>query len=326
MNNKKFVAYSTYYHDTCKEIIELKIRMLERYVDKFVICESNKTQSGITIPYQFKNWIKEIGLPAEKIHVIEHNMPDDKDLIPSELDYINCPDGNDKNLNALLSRTRERIQRDAIKEVLDQFDDNTFFIMADCDEIVDPECLDFVANHVEINQNSIIKLPLVYLECRGDLRIHNPDTMEPLPWAGAVFICKKHHLLATNPSNIRSNVFSPFQVAYLHHNGVQIDSFGWHFSWMGDSATRNKKRKAFMHYQDEFDFLTFKKFDCEETEKYSDNPPQEGMPSPSGFNWILRKYPISNLPKEVFEIPRVYNYLFPHMTLDLALRMRAVGL
>jgi hypothetical protein len=28
---KKFVAYSTYYHDTCKEIIELKIRMLEKY-------------------------------------------------------------------------------------------------------------------------------------------------------------------------------------------------------------------------------------------------------------------------------------------------------
>lgn len=323
---KKFVAYSTYYHDTCKEIIELKIRMLEKYVDKFVICESNKTQSGISIPYQFKNWVKEIGLPEEKIQVIEYNMAEDEDLVPNELDYANCPDGNDKNINALRSRIRERIQRDALKDVLDQFDDDTFFIMADCDEIIMPESLEFISNFVEQNPNSIIKLPLVYLECRGDLRIHDPITMEPNPWKGAAYICKKHHLVATNPCNIRSNTFSPFPVCYLHQDGKEIDSFGWHFSWMGDAAVRKKKQKAFMHYQDKADHAIFKDFNCEETERYAERAPQEGMPSPSGFSWILRKYPISNLPKEVFEIPRVYNYLFPHLTLEYALRMRAIGL
>jgi len=44
---KKIIDFFPYFDPTGKEILELRINMLKDYVDEFIICESNKTQSGI---------------------------------------------------------------------------------------------------------------------------------------------------------------------------------------------------------------------------------------------------------------------------------------
>ena len=65
-----------------KEILELRIKLLHNYVDKFIICDGNHTQSGIPKEYTCKNTLSELGINSDKIVVIEVDMPslqDEKD-------------------------------------------------------------------------------------------------------------------------------------------------------------------------------------------------------------------------------------------------------
>ena len=75
---KKIVDFFPYFDPTGKEILELRINMLKDYVDEFIICESNKTQSGIPIEYNLRKRIKELNLPEEKIKIIDLNIPENQ--------------------------------------------------------------------------------------------------------------------------------------------------------------------------------------------------------------------------------------------------------
>jgi SAM-dependent methyltransferase len=317
---KKIVDFFPYFDPTGRELLELRINMLKDYVDEFVICESNKTQSGIPIEYNLRNVIREYNLPSEKIKIIDLDIPEEENLEIKDIDVYNCSENydfenikNGKNLNSIRARVRERMQKDSILSVLDQYDDDTVFIHSDSDEIIKPESIEWIASVVKENQNNIIKIPLVHLEGRADLRVYYKDTNIPKPWDGGMFLATKKQLKICNPSSIRSNVLNKFPINYLVQDGNIIQDLGWHFSWMGDVNKRIEKSKAFCHYDDEFSFLSFKKYGSEESIKsFYENEPEEGSISPSGVSdSILKKYPKNEIPKEVFNLSRVKAYLLP---------------
>ena len=312
--NKKIVDYFPFFAPTGKELLELRIKMLNSYVDEFVICESNKTQSGISIEYELENIIEELNLPKDKIKIIQLNIPDNNDLKIEEIDYHNCYDGNGINLNSVLARVRERMQKDALLSVLDDYEDDTVFIHSDSDEIIMPKCINYISDIVRKNLNSVIKIPLVHLEGRADLRVYMKDTNKPKEWYG-MFIATKNHFKNATPTQIRSNVFNPYEIKFITENGKISEDLGWHFSWMGPSKIRNIKSKAFTHYDDKFDHLVTSKYKNNDTELFQNNLIiRENEISPSGDkNTILKKYSIDNLPMEIFKSPTIKNFLLPEM-------------
>lgn len=311
-NKKKtIVDYFAYYDDTCKELLELRVNLLKDYVDYFVICEANKTQSGIPLDLKLKQRIKEYNLPEEKIIVVELDIPETEQLVIQEIDRHNSGE-NSNNINSVYARVRERMQKDGILQVLDRFDDDTLIIHSDCDEIIDPKSIKFVTDMARTVPKNVIKVPLVWLEGRADLRVYDTKDNTPKQWNLSMFVCTKRQLVMTNPINIRCNYNNPFPIVWCTENNRIAEDLGWHFQWMGGAEKRKNKRDAFCHYQDSYDFLETKSYNNKEAVDLIEAAPKEGMLPPSlEKDTVLKKFDIKNLPGKIFELPRVKQFLFP---------------
>lgn len=318
----KLVDFFPYFNETGKQLLELRVNVLKDYVNEFIICESNKTQSGISIPYQLEETIEELGLPQDKIRIIYLKIPEDEQLDIQLIDKYNCSENydfenikNGDNLNSLRARVRERMQKDALLHVLNEYNDDDIFLHSDSDEIINPKHLPWILNVVKNTKDSIIKIPLVNLEGRADLRVFFKSTNSPKAWDGGMFFATKSQLKKANPSQIRSNVLNPLPIVHIVDNGKVVQDLGWHFSWMGDASIRMKKCKAFAHYDDKFTDLIGDKYSSDSLQKFLvDLEPKEGEISPSGLkDTILKKYPHEELPPEVFNLPRVKKYLLPNI-------------
>lgn len=305
----KIVDFFPYYDPTGRQVTELRIRLYENLVDKFIICESNKTHSGLPAQKGLDNLIEKCGLPRKKIGIIRLNIPDV--LYPEPVDLINCYGDNASNQAAVLGRVRERMQKDSLLSVINEFDDDTFFIISDQDEIINPDYLQWILKAVNENPHAILKIPMVHLEGRADLRVHMRADDSPKKWDTPVCVVKKHHLRRVSPISIRGCTQNVFETIYLTNYGRRVEDMGWHFSWMGGPKERVAKLEGFAHYDDKHDFL--------ETESYSDPKTKETLitmtlaegqlPPSCNKNEILRKYPKSKLPKKMFDLPRVRDYL-----------------
>ena len=314
----RVIDFFPYFDGTGKELLQLRINILKDYVDKFIICESNKTHSGASIEYNLENRIKEYNLPSNKIQVIKLDIPED-DKLPVELiDIFNCYEDN-KNKISIRARTRERMQKDSLLTVIDGYSEDTLFLVSDSDEIIDPKHLQWLGATVLAHQNIVIKVPLVHLEGRANLRVYK-SSGQPKLWDGGMFMATKNQLKQATPTQIRSNVNNPFPIRYLYHDSKRVEDLGWHFSWMGKKQHRDLKRKNFTHYNDKFQNVLGNGYSSTTLNDFHDQEPAEGMISPSGeLDTILKLYPESSLPQQIFLIPAVKEYLLPESTTQVNL-------
>jgi beta-1,4-mannosyl-glycoprotein beta-1,4-N-acetylglucosaminyltransferase len=274
-----------------KEILELRIKLLHNYVDKFIICDGNHTQSGIPKEYTCKNTLSELGINSDKIVVIEVDMPslqDEKD-----------------------SWVRERMQRNAAAPFIE---DGAVCFVGDCDEIINPKFINYYASVAEQYPNKILRVHLVYLNGRADLRVYD-EFGNPRKWHTA-FMCLSSHLKTCTLSDIRESYAMqkfniPFSDIFITNNGKMEDA-GWHFSWMGNSEILKEKSKSSMHVQD-YVIDSIAQFGTEEMMQFlSKYKPEENSTDPLGRkNHILKKYPLENLPSLIFDIERIKNFLLP---------------
>jgi FkbM family methyltransferase len=307
----KIVDFFPYYDPTGRQVTELRIRLYENLVDEFVICESNKTHSGLPAQEGLEKLIEECGLPREKIRIIKLDIPDV--LYPEQVDYINCYDGNASNEAAVLGRVRERLQKDSLLSVINDYDDDTFFIISDQDEIINPEYLQWILKTVDENPQTIVKIPMVQLEGRADLRVHVRYDDSPKKWDTPVCVVKKHHLRRVSPISIRGCTQTAFPTVYITSGGKIVEDMGWHFSWMGGPQERVAKLEGFAHYDDKHDFLDTGSYSSPETKEVLVKMKLEDGAMPPSCNKfeVLRKYPKSKLPYKIFELPRVCEFLLP---------------
>lgn len=317
VRDKRIVDYFTFFAPTGKEMLKLRINMLKEYVDEFVICESNKTQSGNSIQYELRGILKELNLSENNIRIIELDIPDDEKLDIQEIDKYNCYDNNSHNLNSVRARVRERMQKDALLSVINDYSDDTVFIHSDIDEIISPNIIDYISNSAKNYSDVVIRVPLVHLEGRADMRVYNKDSNQPKEWTG-MFVTTKKHLERATPTQIRSNVFNPYPIVFLTENGKTLEDLGWHFSWMGKSNIRTIKCKSFTHHDDKFDYLTASKYSSDDMVKFQQSLELgEGKIPPSGDkNNILKYYPVNNLPKEIFQFSDIEEFLFPENNIN----------
>jgi len=316
--HKQIIDFFTYFDKTSQELLQLRINVLKNHVDKFIICEPNKTPSGLANEAKLSARIKELNLPKEKIEIISLDIPEDEDLNVQVIDVINSYENNNDNKthDSIRARARERLQKDSLLSKLEESDENTLFIVSDIEEIVAPKYINWIADTVVQHKDHIIKLPLVLLEGKADLRVYTIDNNFK-KWDNKVFMCTKSHLLKSTPNQIRSDVDSVFPVAYMHVDNKRVEDLGWYFSWMGGVEKREIKRTSFTYYNDKVNFIKGNYYNSSEMAKLHKEEPEAGKIAPCGqVDTILKPYQLDLLPQEIFIYPVVKQFLIPEKNID----------
>ena len=309
----KIVDCFPFFAPTNEEILYLRVNMLKDHVDKFIIVESNKTHSGKPVDRKFPEIARKLGLPIEKIIYVEHDIPDTEDLEVLDIDRKNAG-VNANNIDSVHARARERLQKDAVMMALQDFEKRDVFLYGDADEIIDPKHIKWLAKQCHNHPNLIIKVPLVYLQGRADLRIHHRNDV-PVIWKRAMFFATKEQLLHAKLSNIRcGNIYMP--VKFPTNEGVNQEDMGWHFAWMGTQQQRQTKADSFAHAFDSFKWHTAGGY--ADYKKFVDNTqPVEGNIAPdSNEDHILKRYPHSSLPQMIFDEPFLKDFFLPEVSID----------
>jgi hypothetical protein len=291
---KKIIDYFTFFIE--KELLELRINLLKDHVDKFIISESNKTHNGDDKDFICKKLIEDLNLPKDKIQVIETIVPDSEDLIPDESDYVYSLEAKSTQVK---NWTRERLQRDALMSVIDEYDDDDVFIVSDCDEIINPEFILYFSTCCRNIPNNIIKVPLVLLEGQANKRLYEGDV--PADWSQSLLLCTKRQLSnGGSPTKFRGQYGSPLDPVWITENGKIIEDCGWHFTWMGDETLRKYKAKTTVLSDNLSNLNTLSSesmkdiIEVEQTSKLSQ-----------------KNYPVNLLPQIIFNLPNVRNFLLP---------------
>jgi hypothetical protein len=265
-----------------------------------VICEANKTHTGLPRSFQVKELIEELGLPAERITVVEVEHADDVNL-PMERQDFDAQFADDRgDIESIQAVARDRLQRNGLLQVLDQFADDAWIIMSDCDEIINPKHIGFALNVAKNNPNAVIKLPLINLYGRADLRPYSRDGW-PYTWRTAMSICQKSLIAQSTPHRIRCAYHVPFEILTPTLNGEVFDEFGWHFSWMGGDSRIKTKSRSYAHWPN----------------KGHQAHVQQGIRFEKGAsltwepNSVLKPFPHDQLPKMIFDLPRIREFLLP---------------
>ena len=124
-----------------------------------------------------------------------------------------------------------------------------------------------------------------------------------------------HHKERYTLSQIReSQSRGLFNVVYKDIYTVdegRVKEAGWHFSWMGGGERMKMKYKSFMHYQDNIPMAAGNGDKIELENFIGSHKVADGSVDPLGrANHIMKKYEIKELPKKIFELPKVEQFLF----------------
>ena len=219
-------------------ILDLRLNLLNNYVDEFVIVESSYTHSGEPRKLLFD--INKYSKFKKKINYLVL-----KDL-PHDLFSINKEDcENTKNSKYILNAVkRENLQRNTILKGLSSALLNDLIIISDVDEIPNLE-----NNNIKEIKNKIILFKQKFFYYKFNLKL------DGFPWHGSK-ACKKKHLISPQwLRNIKDKKYPFWRIDTLlskkkYQNIKVIDNGGWHFSNIKTPAEIEKKMKTYLHHRE----------------------------------------------------------------------------
>ena len=219
-------------------ILDLRLNLLNNYVDEFIIVESLYTHSGeprkllfdINNFSKFKNKINYIILKNPPLDLFILNKDDSEDVINQK--YI---------LNAV---KRENLQRNTIINGLKLASPEDLIIISDVDEIPNLE-----NNNIRDIKNKIILFKQKFFYYKFNLRLNN------FAWHGSR-ACKKKNLISPQwLRNIKAKKYSSWRIDTFfskkkYRNIKNIENGGWHFSNIKTPADIVKKMKIYLHHRE----------------------------------------------------------------------------
>jgi len=221
-------------------VLDVRLNILNKFVDYFVIVESKFTHKGDERKLKFNH--KRFEKFKDKIIYLIYEQ------IPSKIEKINIEDSyNEQTRKHILNAGyRENEQRNFIKSGLSNADDNDLIFISDVDEI---------PNLSNLNLDKVTEKIILF---RQDMfyykfNLHLPN----LIWTGTKG-CKKKDLI--DPQwlrNIKDRKYSPFRIDIFFskkkYNSIKIiDNGGWHFSNIKTAKQLEHKLKSYLHHR-EFD-------------------------------------------------------------------------
>jgi len=219
-------------------LLDLRLNILDKFVDKFVIVESSYTHSG-----KEKELIFDINKYSEFKKKINYIVLNDR---PKGIEEINNndSDGEISRKEILNALKRENLQRDTIFNGLNDADKNDWIIISDLDEIPDLTNINF--NNIK-NKIIFFKQKVFYYKLNLELK--------NLRWIGTK-ACRKKHLKSPQwLRNLKDKIYPKWRVDILFSEKKYSDIFfiengGWHFSFVKKPEDIEKKLKSYLHHRE----------------------------------------------------------------------------
>ena len=219
-------------------ILDLRLNLLNNYVDEFVIVESSYTHSG-----EPRKLLFDINKYSKFKNKINYIILED---LPLDLFILNKEDSeNTKNSKYILNAAkRENLQRNIILKGLSSASLNDLIIISDVDEIPNLE-----NNNIKEIDNKIILFKQKFFYYKFNLKLDN------FSWHGSK-ACKKKHLISPQwLRNIKDKKYPFWRIDTLlskkkYQNIKVIDNGGWHFSNIKTPAEIEKKMKTYLHHRE----------------------------------------------------------------------------
>lgn len=221
-------------------VLDVRLNSLDKYVDYFVIVESNFTHKGDRRDLKFNH--NKFDKFKNKIIYLVY------DKQPKGIETVNKNDSEDEKsrkyiLNAAL---RENEQRNFIQDGLNKAEDNDIILISDVDEI---------PNLSEVKLNNINEKIIMFQQ---DMFYYKFDLKVPdIVWTGTKS-CRKKDLLSPQwLRNVKDRKYSTFRIDILfskkkYSNIKFIGNGGWHFSNIKTAEEIEHKLKSYLHHR-EFD-------------------------------------------------------------------------
>ena len=268
-------------------ILDLRLNILNSYVDYFVIVESTYTHKGELRKLKFDH--QKFKKFEKKIIYLTY------DFVPKNIEKIFEKDNEDiKSKKYILNANlRENAQRNYISMGIKEADDNDIIIVSDVDEIPNLEQLNFN------------KLKSKIIMFRQDMFYYKLNLKLPnYVWVGSK-ACKKKYLKTPQwLRNIKDKKFPFYRFDILFSKTKFtdikfIDNGGWHFTNIKTAADIEHKLKSYLHHR-EFDENPISKNEIEKIIK--DKRAIYDLKLDKRLNKIgkgekLEKYSINKLPK-----------------------------
>ena len=221
-------------------LLDLRMNILDKYVDYFVVVESTFTHKGDErkLHFNHKRFKK---FENKIIYLVYDKKPKDiKEILKNDIE----PDISNKFIiNALL---RENGQRNFIINGLKDADDDDYILVSDVDEIPNLEEVDFS----KINQKILL--------FRQDMFYYKFNLNLPnFSWTGTKG-CKKRNFISPQwLRNIKDRKYNFFRFDTLfsktkYMNIKIINNGGWHFTNLKNAKEIEYKLKSYLHHR-EFD-------------------------------------------------------------------------
>ena len=277
-------------------VLDLRLNVLNEYVDYFVIVESIFTHKGDRRKLQFNH--KKFEKFKDKIIYLIY------DVEPKNIERIFSNDSEEEKSRKYIQNAglRENGQRNFISNGLDKAQSEDVILISDVDEIPNLKNLDLSI----INQKIILfKQDMFYY--KFNLKLPN------LTWTGTK-ACKKKYLKTPQwIRNIKDRKFSFFRFDTLfsktkYINIRFINNGGWHFTNIKTAAEIEYKLKSYLHHR-EFDENPISKNEIEEiikNKKAIYNLKVDKRSNKIGDGDKLEKYSLDKLPKFLQDNLNIY--------------------
>ena len=202
-----------------KDLLKIRLNILNKFVDYFIIIEAGETHSGIKKKFNFN---------------INHYLSFKKKIIYKKIKAF------PKNLNAW---GRENFQRNYISSLLHKANNEDFVLISDLDEIPNLKNINFynIKKKIIVFRQRLFFYKLNYCEQKSS-------------WLGTK-ACKKKFL--KSPQWLRNlktqKKYSFFRIDKLFFSKNYESSFyevlngGWHFSWIGTKTFIKNKIMSSAH-------------------------------------------------------------------------------
>jgi len=230
------------------DLLEIRLREMGEFVDRFVLVEANQTQRGTEKPYYFQENRERFSTWADKIVDVQVEFPDE---LPPALGVYQHRRKKDWE--------RENYQRNCIARALETCTGDDLVLLSDVDEIVRAEILE------KVLAERLYKGRLLVFE--QNLHKHHLNRVVPgKTWLLGSRMIEKKYL--TTPQQLRRTKARMTKKAYvpgfvtqpflrIRNNSLSgisrpvkiIADAGWHFSSMGGLEAFRTKLDSVVHGQ-----------------------------------------------------------------------------
>ena len=219
-------------------LLEIRLNILNKFIDKFVISEAKYLHNGKQKKLNFN-----INDFSEFRNKIEYIVVDND---PEGIKYSNPKDSTEKsdNIKILNSLMRENYQREMLARGLRSLDDEDIIIISDVDEI--PNLTNFNFRDLK-NDIAIFEQQMFYYKFNLYYKNFN--------WFGSKAVKKKNFISPQWLRNIKSKKYANWRLDTFfskkkYRNIKFIENGGWHFTCIKKPKKVHEKLLSYLHHQD----------------------------------------------------------------------------